>query len=185
MGPTWGPPGSCRPQMAPVLAPWTLLSRKTKHNKAQCGASMGFYQLVVCGQAVIYSARINSNSDWSEVTIYFSVVVHRISLCWRRSAMDGPDQEYGSRFTNVNVLDSDYIPWHNKVVGGVYWFHSVRPSVGPSVRPTSCVRSVAPTVLVGSISYLYLLSCNFRRCVACKFSCKISKFEFLAIFLNL
>ena len=28
MGPTWGPPGSCRPQMGPVLTPWTLLSGK-------------------------------------------------------------------------------------------------------------------------------------------------------------
>ena len=26
MGPTWGPHGSCRPQMGPMLAPWTLLS---------------------------------------------------------------------------------------------------------------------------------------------------------------
>ena len=26
MGPTWGPPGSCRPQMDPMLAQWTLLS---------------------------------------------------------------------------------------------------------------------------------------------------------------
>ena len=26
MGPTWGPPGSCRPQVSPTLAPWTLLS---------------------------------------------------------------------------------------------------------------------------------------------------------------
>ena len=25
-GPTWGPPGSCRPQMGPMSAPWTLLS---------------------------------------------------------------------------------------------------------------------------------------------------------------
>ena len=25
MGPTWGPPGSCQPQMGPMLAPWTLL----------------------------------------------------------------------------------------------------------------------------------------------------------------
>ena len=25
MGPIWGPPGSCRPQMGPMLAPWTLL----------------------------------------------------------------------------------------------------------------------------------------------------------------
>ena len=26
MGPTWGPPGSCRPQMGPMLVPWILLS---------------------------------------------------------------------------------------------------------------------------------------------------------------
>ena len=26
MGPTWGPPRSCRPQMGPMLAPWNLLS---------------------------------------------------------------------------------------------------------------------------------------------------------------
>ena len=26
MGPSWGPPGSCRTQMGPILAPWTLLS---------------------------------------------------------------------------------------------------------------------------------------------------------------
>ena len=26
MGPTWAPPGSCRPQVGPMLAPWTLLS---------------------------------------------------------------------------------------------------------------------------------------------------------------
>ena len=26
MGPTWGPPGSCRPRMGPMVAPWTLLS---------------------------------------------------------------------------------------------------------------------------------------------------------------
>ena len=26
MGPTWGPPWSCWPQMGPMLAPWTLIS---------------------------------------------------------------------------------------------------------------------------------------------------------------
>ena len=55
------------------------------------------------------------------------------------------------------------------------------PSVYPSVRPTSRVHSVAPTVLVVSILYLYILSSNFTRCVACKVSCKILNFEFLAI----
>ena len=27
MGPTWGPPGSCRPQMGPMLAPWTDIAQ--------------------------------------------------------------------------------------------------------------------------------------------------------------
>ena len=53
-----------------------------------------------------------------------------------------------------------------------------------SIRPAFRVRSVAPTVMLGSISYLYNLSSNIRRCVVCKVSCNISKFEFLAFFLN-
>ena len=28
MGPTCGPPGTCRPQMGPMMTPWTLLSGK-------------------------------------------------------------------------------------------------------------------------------------------------------------
>ena len=69
------------------------------------------------------------------------------------------------------------IPPHNKV--------SLRPSVCPSVRP-SVLHPVsalsAPTVLVGPISYLYILWSNFRRCVACDTFCKIKEFEFFAIF---
>ena len=59
--------------------------------------------------------------------------------------------------------------------------NSPKTSVRPSVRPTSRVRSVAPTVFVGSISYLYILSSNFRRCVACIVSCNISKFVTLTL----
>ena len=56
-----------------------------------------------------------------------------------------------------------------------YWFHSIHqsagpsvhlsvrpsmhPSMHPSVHPASCVRSEAPTVLVGSISYLHISYC--------------------------
>ena len=35
MGPIWGPPGSCRPQMGPMLAPCTLLSGVTYTSR--CG----------------------------------------------------------------------------------------------------------------------------------------------------
>ena len=38
MGPIWGPPGSCRPQMGPMLAPWTLLSGKPSNSQLQGGA---------------------------------------------------------------------------------------------------------------------------------------------------
>ena len=31
MGPTWGPPGPCRTQLGPMLAPWTLLSGAICH----------------------------------------------------------------------------------------------------------------------------------------------------------
>ena len=62
---------------------------------------------------------------------------------------------------------------------GVHWFHFVRPSVRMSVHLSLCgqnsVCSVSSTMLAGSISYLYILSSNFRMCVACKYHCKISK----------
>ena len=70
------------------------------------------------------------------------------------------------------------IPPHNKVVGGYIGFT-------PSVRPASHVRSVAPTVLVGSISYLYILSSNFRRCVACQVASKIWIFGIFLKFVTL
>ena len=39
MGPTWGPPGSCRPQMGPMLAPWTLLSGMLPQIRASYGVT--------------------------------------------------------------------------------------------------------------------------------------------------
>ena len=39
-GPTWGPPGSCRPKMGPMLAPWTLLSGT-------------LWCLVICGHSAV------------------------------------------------------------------------------------------------------------------------------------
>ena len=81
---------------------------------------------------------------------------------------------------------SFYTPHTTKLLGGYIGFtRSVCPSVRPSVHPASCVCSVTPTVLVGSFSYLYILLSNFRRCVTCKGSRTISKFDFLVIFLNL
>ena len=71
----------------------------------------------------------------------------------------------------------------------------VRPSVRQSVRPASRVHSVAPTVLVGAISYLYISSSNSRRCVMCKVQnfkiwifgnfFKVCNFDFLLFWLGI
>ena len=58
------------------------------------------------------------------------------------------DCQYLWSKTNTSYL---LYPPHNEVVGGVYWFHSVRPSVCPSVRP-----SVRPSV-PHAVSALYHL----------------------------
>ena len=65
-----------------------------------------------------------------------------------------------------------YTPRFNEVERGVYWHHLVRLSVCGQNR----VRSVSSTILIGSISYLHILSSNFRRCVACNARFKIQKF---------
>ena len=79
--------------------------------------------------------------------------------------------------------------WQHKYVGAAcgassftwYLYQICNTDVHPSI-PSSHVHSVAPTVLVGSFSHLYILSSNFRRCTM---SCKIAKFEFSGIFQNL
>ena len=68
-------------------------------------------------------------------------------------------------------------PRFNDVEKAVYWFHFhlVRLSVCGQNR----VRSVSLTILVvGSISYLHILSSNLRRCVMCNVCFKIKKVKF-------
>ena len=104
--------------------------------------------------------------------------------------------EYISNVSRVNVYhpgeiifyiptcllhtDDFYTPRFNEVDRGVYWYHLVRLSVCPSVHLSVCgqnrVRSVSSTILIGSISYLHILSSNLRRCVTCNARFKIWNF---------
>ena len=88
---------------------------------------------------------------------------------WPMFILYHSEMEY--RPTTIRCL---LYPHTTKLLGGI--LVSLHPSVRPSVRPASRVRSVVPTVLVGSISYLYILSSNFTRCVVCKVFCKIWQF---------
>ena len=66
-------------------------------------------------------------------------------------------------------------PASTKLKGGI--LVSPCPSVRLSVCGQNGVRSVSSTILIGSISYLHILSSNFRRCVACNGCFKIKKLE--------
>ena len=134
-------------------------------------------------------------SHWALVTMIWcyklwnhkmwSTLVQVMASCWMQLS------HYSNRcwFVVSDVLWHIYTPRFYEVERGVYWYHLVRLSVRPSVRLSVCgqnrVRSVSSTILIGSISYLHILSSNFRRCVACNARFKIKKFEILANFLNL
>ena len=79
-----------------------------------------------------------------------------------------------------NIVNLNYTSRINEVERRVYWFHLARPFVRPSVRLSVCgqnrVCSVSSTILISSISYLHILSSNFRRCVLCNACWKIWKF---------
>ena len=77
-------------------------------------------------------------------------------------------------------------PASTKLKGG---YTGITLSVCLSVRLSVCgqnrVCSVSSTILIRSISYLHIISSNFRRCITCNARCKIKKCEILANFLNL
>ena len=66
-----------------------------------------------------------------------------------------------------HVKYTNNYPPHTTKLLGVYWFHSVRPSVCPSVRPASRVRSVASIVQDGFFPHLVQMITSMRGCVAC------------------
>ena len=69
-------------------------------------------------------------------------------------------------------------PASTKLIGGYTGITlSVRPSVRLSICGQNRVRSVSSTILIGSISYLHILSSNLRKCVACNASFKIKKIQ--------
>ena len=79
-------------------------------------------------------------------------------------------------FPHIWLLHSLWHPHVDVILYSYYTPHSTKlgilispcPSVSPSVCGQNRVHSVSPTILAGSISYLHILSSNFRRCVAYK-----------------
>ena len=65
MGPTWDPPGSCQPQMGPMLAPWTLLSWNTYNCCVLCYFVL---QILVerTSKLILLSVKETRMTDWNQ-----------------------------------------------------------------------------------------------------------------------
>ena len=97
---------------------------------------------------------------------------HKVACEWIIITDDNSDNKWVRVFL--------YPPLQRSWKGGI--LVSPCPSVRLSVCGQNRVRSVSSTILIGSISYLHILSSNFRRCVACNARFKIQNFEILANF---
>ena len=108
MGPTWGPPGSCRPQMGPMLVPWTLLSGYpqdqsiTRNNRATkgslfipCTTTFRINVMYVCsiinqwgggGGGHLFTATQTKNMDppWGSdnIEVFLETTSHTAALIW-------------------------------------------------------------------------------------------------------
>ena len=75
----------------------------------------------------------------------------------------------------VGRLGHSYTPLQRSWKGGI--LVSPCSSVRLSVCGQNRVRSVSSTLLIRSISYLHILSSNFRRCVACNVCLKLKNLQ--------
>ena len=132
---------------------------------------------------------VRPSEELSPLQYHFKSL-HIISRHYKKSLLRSQiyhGYEELSTDTNYPIWRRQKLPYMKKTrkkkqVCGAACFMAAEIKFSEDVRPASRVRSVAPTVLVGFIWYLYILSSHFRRCVACKVSCVILKLEFLAIF---
>ena len=87
MGPTWGPPGSCQPQMGQMLAPWTLMSgfisAQTQTLTIVFESLSHYMELSPCTNS---DSKFNSQSWWLHQMETFSVL---LALCVGNSPVTG------------------------------------------------------------------------------------------------
>ena len=103
----------------------------------------------------------------SSASLAFVRRIHRSPV---DSPHKGPETRKMFPFDDVIMrLPNNHRPFHTYLI---VW-NDIPFTLCTSMIMKTRVRPVAHTVLIGSISYLYIFSSKFRRCVECKVSCKI------------
>ena len=80
MGPNWGPTGSCRPQMGPIWAPWTLLSG---YCHPSCQSTRLIYR-PICEPTYVKHCVVSSRDElYIQETSYLSPQRHHLFFVLR------------------------------------------------------------------------------------------------------
>ena len=111
MGPRWGPPGSCRPLMGPILAPWTLLSGipyssstyQVLHGTHKWMADAFVVQVLGIAQVCKLVDNLKTAKPWLNARVYYSHCIRNREWCakldWSRV------QNQTIIWTTVNTVD--------------------------------------------------------------------------------
>ena len=118
MGPTWDPSGSCRPQIGPILAPWTLLSGSTlpcpihSSSALQCVQSRnksGSADVWFFGDSRVRNLCIQFvNSIFENLPQYSKIYISNahFSLSYSRSGINMVSHIWPDPLLNKNVCNS-------------------------------------------------------------------------------
>ena len=165
MGPRWDPPGSCRPLMGPILAPWTLLSGipyssstyQVLHGTHKWMADAFVVQVLGIAQVCKLVDNLKTAKPWLNARVYYSHCIRNREWCakldWSRV------QHQTIIWTTVNTVD-----------------HTDRaPSQYPKRRLSVRSRKVSkPRDLCLELSYRSEIWQALRQ-QCCRCACQISK----------
>ena len=115
MEPTWGPPGSCRPQMGPILAPWTLLS--------------GYYMVCLLSGHSLFSALHKSLEVY-----YFIMEEYWIVVIMRHDCTCKHEDFTQCHGIHTIEPDKHKPPFHRS--RGACHSHRLSRTRGPKILPT-------------------------------------------------
>ena len=131
---------------------------------------------------------VHSNSNRSAYSCYPAGIFHDkavgyigISFC------PSCHLSFHRSLNNHRFPDDNFIiPSAQWSCWGLYWFHSVRPSVRLSIPPShiQCLLCSANSSNWIHYTFIHLMK-QLQKVCHDKVSCKVSKLEFLIIFLNL
>ena len=160
MRPTWDPPGPCRPQMGPMLAPWTLLSGHVY----SCDF-LKWYKECLCDLDDL-SFSVDSRPGTSEVPAQMASYAENVSIWWRHhESWYAPPSTYTPSGTFTPIYERNHTDINPTIGGGKQICSQIARFMGPTWDPPGADRTqvgpmLVPWTLLSGFGQLWMFSAN-------------------------